>query len=55
MPTPGSRKLARFDENVRALAIELTADDLREIEDAISKVTVQGDRYPENLKQMTGR
>ena len=55
VPIPGSRKLARLDENIGALAVELTPDDLREIESAISKITVQGDRYPESLKQMTGR
>ncbi len=55
VPIPGSRKLARLDENIGALAVELTSDDLREIESAISKITVQGDRYPENLKQQTGR
>jgi aryl-alcohol dehydrogenase-like predicted oxidoreductase len=55
VPIPGSRKLERLDENIGALAVELTPDDLREIESAISAITVQGDRYPENLKQMTGR
>jgi aryl-alcohol dehydrogenase-like predicted oxidoreductase len=55
VPIPGSRKLERLDENIGALAIELKPGDLREIESAISKITVQGDRYPENLKQMTGR
>lgn len=55
VPIPGSRKLERLDENIGALAVELTAADLREIEGAISKITVQGDRYPENLKKMTGR
>ena len=55
VPIPGSRKLERLDENIGALAVELKPDDLREIESAISKITVQGDRYPENLKQMTGR
>jgi len=55
VPIPGSRKLERLDENIGALAVELNPDDLREIESAISKITVQGDRYPENLKQMTGR
>jgi aryl-alcohol dehydrogenase-like predicted oxidoreductase len=55
VPIPGSRKLERLDENIGALAVELTPDDLREIKRAISKITVQGDRYPENLKQMTGR
>ena len=54
VPIPGSRKLERLDENIGALAVELTPSDLREIESAISKITVQGDRYPENLKKMTG-
>ncbi len=47
VPIPGSRKLERLDENIGALAVELTPDDLREIERAISKITVQGARYPE--------
>jgi len=55
VPIPGSRKLERLDENLGAVAVELTPDDLREIESALSKITVQGDRYPESLKQMTGR
>ncbi len=55
VPIPGSRKLERLDENIGAIAIELTSDDLREIESSLSKITVQGDRYPKNLKQMTGR
>jgi aryl-alcohol dehydrogenase-like predicted oxidoreductase len=55
VPIPGSRKLERLDENIDALAVELKPDDLREIESAISKITVQGDRYPEDLKKMTGR
>jgi len=55
VPIPGSRKLERLDENIGALAVELKPDDLREIESAISKITVQGDRYPEELKKMTGR
>jgi len=55
VPIPGSRKLERLDENIGALAVELTPDDLREIKSAISQITVQGERYPENLKQMTGR
>lgn len=55
IPIPGSRKLERLDENLGALAIELNPEDLQEINSAISKITVQGDRYPENLKRMTGR
>jgi aryl-alcohol dehydrogenase-like predicted oxidoreductase len=45
VPIPGSRKIERLDENIGAVAVELTSDDLREIESAISKITVQGDRY----------
>ena len=55
VPIPGSRKLERLDENIGALAVELTSDDLREIKSAISKITVQGDRYPEDLNKSTGR
>ena len=55
VPIPGTTKLHRLDENLGAAAIELTADDLREIETAAAKVTVQGARYPEHLEQMTGR
>jgi aryl-alcohol dehydrogenase-like predicted oxidoreductase len=53
-PIPGTTKLARLDENIGSLAVELTADDLREIESAASKITVQGNRYPERLENMTG-
>jgi aryl-alcohol dehydrogenase-like predicted oxidoreductase len=55
VPIPGTRKLERLDENIGAVAVELTFDDLREIESVASKITVQGDRYPENLEQLTGR
>ncbi|MGO9312775.1 MAG: aldo/keto reductase [Syntrophobacteraceae bacterium] len=55
VPIPGTTKLHRLDENIGALAVELTSDDLREINSASSKITIQGDRYPENLEQMTGR
>ncbi len=55
VPIPGTTKLARLDENLGAAAIELTPDDLREIDSASSKITVQGDRYPEQLEQLTGR
>jgi len=55
VPIPGTTKLARLEENIAAAAIQLTSDDLREIESASSKITVQGARYPENLEQMTGR
>jgi aryl-alcohol dehydrogenase-like predicted oxidoreductase len=55
VPIPGTRKLQRLDENNGAVAIELTADDLREIESAAAEIKVQGARYPEKLEQMTGR
>jgi len=55
VPIPGTTKLKRLEENIGAASIELTPDDLREIENAASKITVQGARYPEKLEQMTGR
>ena len=55
VPIPGTRKLERLDENIGAVEVELTSDDLREIDSAASKITVQGARYPEKLEQMTGR
>jgi len=55
VPIPGTTKLHRLEENIGAAAIELTADDLREIDSAASKITVHGARYPERLEQMTGR
>jgi aryl-alcohol dehydrogenase-like predicted oxidoreductase len=55
VPIPGTTKLHRLEENIGAAAIELTADDLREIESAASNITVHGARYPEKLEQMTGR
>jgi aryl-alcohol dehydrogenase-like predicted oxidoreductase len=54
VPIPGTTKRARLDENLGALAVELTSDDLREINSASSKITVQGARYPEALERMTG-
>ncbi len=55
VPIPGTTKRHRLEENLGAADVELTADDLREIEAAASKITVQGARYPEHLEQMTGR
>jgi len=55
VPIPGTTKLPRLDENIGALSVELTPADLHDIEDAASKITVQGARYPERLEQMTGR
>jgi aryl-alcohol dehydrogenase-like predicted oxidoreductase len=54
-PIPGTTKLHRLDENIGAVSVELTPADLRDIESAASKITVQGARYPEKLEQMTGR
>ncbi len=55
VPIPGTTKRNRLEENIGAATVELSADDLREIETAASKITVQGARYPEHLEQMTGR
>jgi len=55
VPIPGTTKLQRLEENIGAAAVELTADDLREIDDAASTITVQGARYPESMQRMTGR
>ncbi|MBN3947278.1 MAG: aldo/keto reductase [Nostoc sp. NMS7] len=55
VPIPGTTKLHRLDENIGAVSVELTPDDLRDIDDAASKIAVQGARYPEKLEQMTGR
>jgi aryl-alcohol dehydrogenase-like predicted oxidoreductase len=54
VPIPGTTKLHRLEENNGALSVELTADDLGDIERAASKITVQGARYPERLERMTG-
>jgi aryl-alcohol dehydrogenase-like predicted oxidoreductase len=54
VPIPGTTKLHRLEENLGAAAVDLTADDLDEIEAAASKITVQGARYPEHIEQMTG-
>jgi aryl-alcohol dehydrogenase-like predicted oxidoreductase len=55
VPIPGTTKLHRLDENIGAASIELTPDDLRDIETATSSIVVHGARYPENLESMTGR
>jgi aryl-alcohol dehydrogenase-like predicted oxidoreductase len=55
VPIPGTTKLDRLEENIGALSVELTPDDLQDIENAASRNTVQGARYPERLEQMTGR
>ena len=55
VPIPGTTKLDRLDENIGAVSVELTPDDLRDIDSAAAKITVQGARYPEKLERMTGR
>ena len=55
VPIPGTTKPHRLKENIGAAAIELTPDDLRAIEDAAARITVQGARYPERLEALTGR
>jgi aryl-alcohol dehydrogenase-like predicted oxidoreductase len=54
VPIPGTTKLERLDENIGASAIELTSDDLREIDSAASKIKIEGARYPEALEKRTG-
>lgn len=55
VPIPGTTKLDRLDENIGAVSVELTAEDLREIDSAAAQIKVQGERYPEKLEQLTGR
>ncbi|HUL32685.1 MAG TPA: aldo/keto reductase [Candidatus Eisenbacteria bacterium] len=55
VPIPGTTRLERLEENIGAVTIELTADDLRELDAAIARITVHGDRYPEELERMTNR
>jgi aryl-alcohol dehydrogenase-like predicted oxidoreductase len=54
VPIPGTTKLHRLDENIGAVAVELSANDLREIDSAAAKITIQGARYPEALEKRTG-
>ena len=54
VPIPGTTRLHRLEENIGAVEVELTPDDLREIDNAAAKIQVQGERYPEELQQMTG-
>jgi aryl-alcohol dehydrogenase-like predicted oxidoreductase len=53
VPIPGTRRIERLEENIGAAGVELTADDLRDIETAAARIDVQGGRYPENLERMT--
>jgi aryl-alcohol dehydrogenase-like predicted oxidoreductase len=55
VPIPGTTKLHRLEENIGAAAVELTPEDLRELENTASKIPVQGERYPEELERRTGR
>jgi aryl-alcohol dehydrogenase-like predicted oxidoreductase len=55
VPIPGTTKLTRLEENIGAVSVELTPDDLRDIDSAASEITVQGARYPEHIEKMTGR
>jgi aryl-alcohol dehydrogenase-like predicted oxidoreductase len=55
VPIPGTTKIERLDENLGALSVELTPNDLREINDAAAKIPVQGARYPERLELMTNK
>jgi aryl-alcohol dehydrogenase-like predicted oxidoreductase len=54
VPIPGTTKLSRLEENIGSTSVELTTDDLREIDSTASKISVQGDRYPEALEKRTG-
>ena len=54
-PIPGTTKLSRLEENLRAASLELTADELREMDQASAAIPIEGTRYPEHLEQMTGR
>ena len=55
VPIPGTTKLHRLEENIGAANVELTADDLREVEEAASKITAQGARYPKHLQERVGK
>src|SRR5438094_6950725 len=55
VPIPGTTKLHRLEENIGAAEIELTPNDLRDIDNETSKITVQGARYPERLERLAGR
>lgn len=55
VPIPGTRKLDRLEENLGAASIQLTSDELQDIERALAQITIQGERYPKDMQQMTGR
>jgi len=55
VPIPGTTKLSRLEENIGAVSVELSSDDLREMDGAASRIKIEGARYPEQLQRMTGR
>ena len=55
VPIPGTTKVSRLEENIGTLSLELTAADLRAIDDGASQIRAEGDRYPEHLEKLTGR
>jgi aryl-alcohol dehydrogenase-like predicted oxidoreductase len=55
VPIPGTTKPHRLQQNIAAAAVELTSDDINDIDSAVSKIAVQGARYPEHLQQLIGR
>ena len=55
VPIPGTTKLHRLEENIGAANVQLTPDDLRQIDNASSKIPVQGERYPESLQKLVNR
>ena len=55
VPIPGTKKLERLDENIGAADVELTADDVRELQNAAAKIAVEGARYPDQLERLTNR
>jgi aryl-alcohol dehydrogenase-like predicted oxidoreductase len=55
VPIPGTTKLSRLEENIGGASVELTADDLRDIDNAAATISIQGARYPEHLQKIVGR
>ena len=54
-PIPGTTKIHRLEENIAAVNVQLTAEDLRRLDEATSKINIQGARYPEHLQNLVGR
>jgi len=55
VPIPGTTKLSRLEENLHAASLELTPEDLSDLEDAASRITIQGGRYPQEVEELSGR